>query len=68
MARAYASIVLKAPVQPVWSLVRDFNGLLNLAPSISRSKIEGGLYADVIRCVGSFYTKSGVPYLVRVFG
>ena len=27
MARAYASIILKAPVETVWSLVRDFNGL-----------------------------------------
>ena len=27
MARAYASIILKAPVETVWSIVRDFNGL-----------------------------------------
>ena len=27
MARAYASIILKAPVETVWSLVRDFNAL-----------------------------------------
>jgi hypothetical protein len=27
MARAYASIILKVPVETVWSLVRDFNGL-----------------------------------------
>ncbi len=59
MARAYASIVLKAPVQTVWSLVRDFNGLPSWAPAIERSKIEGGLASDVVGCVRSFYTKDG---------
>ena len=27
MARAYASAIIKAPIETVWSLVRDFNGL-----------------------------------------
>ncbi len=32
MARAYASTILKAPVETVWSLVRDFNALPKWAP------------------------------------
>jgi uncharacterized protein YndB with AHSA1/START domain len=59
MARAYASIVLKAPVETVWGLVRDFNGLPSWAPAIARSKIEGGLDADVVGCVRSFHTHEG---------
>lgn len=59
MARAYASIILKAPVETVWSVVRDFNGLPKWAPSIARSKIESGLDADVVGCVRSFYTHDG---------
>ncbi len=59
MARAYASIVLKAPVQSVWNLVRDFNGLPSWAPAVARSKIEGGLDADVVGCVRSFHTHDG---------
>jgi uncharacterized protein YndB with AHSA1/START domain len=59
MARAYASIVFKAPVQNVWSLIRDFNGLPSWAPAIARSKIEGGLDADVVGCVRSFHTQDG---------
>jgi uncharacterized protein YndB with AHSA1/START domain len=59
MARAYASIILKAPVESVWSLVRDFNGLPNWAPAVAKSKIEGGLDADVVGCVRSFYTHDG---------
>ena len=59
MARAYASIILKAPVETVWSLVRDFNGLPKWAPAIAKSKIEGGLDPDVVGCVRSFHTHDG---------
>ena len=51
MARAYASIILNAPVEAVWPLVRDFNALPKWAPAIARSKIEGGLASDVVGCV-----------------
>jgi uncharacterized protein YndB with AHSA1/START domain len=59
MARAYASIILKAPVQTVWSMVRDFNGLPSWAPAVAKSKIENGLDADVVGCVRSFHTHDG---------
>lgn len=59
MARAYASIILKAPVEAVWSLVRDFDGLPGWAPAVARSKIEGGLDSDVVGCVRSSHTKDG---------
>jgi uncharacterized protein YndB with AHSA1/START domain len=59
MARAYASIILKAPVEAVWSLLRNFNGLPTWTNRIARSKIEDGLDADVVGCVRSFYTKDG---------
>lgn len=59
MARAYASIILKAPVETVWSLVRNFNGLPNWAPAIANSKIENGLDADVVGCIRSFHTHDG---------
>jgi uncharacterized protein YndB with AHSA1/START domain len=59
MARAYASIILKASVEAVWGLVRDFNGLPKWAPGIVKSKIEGGLDADVVGCVRSFHTADG---------
>lgn len=59
MARAYASIILNAPVEAVWPLVRDFNSLPKWAPAIARSKIEGGLDSDVVGCVRSFHTHDG---------
>jgi uncharacterized protein YndB with AHSA1/START domain len=59
MAQAYASIILKAPVQAIWQMIRDFNGLPNWAPAVAKSKIEGGLDADVVGCIRSFYTHDG---------
>lgn len=59
MARAYASIIIKAPVEAVWPMVRNFNGLPNWAPAIAKSKIEGGLDADVVGCIRSFHTHDG---------
>ncbi len=66
MARAYASIILKAPVETVWSLVRDFNALPKWAPAIAKSKIEGGLDSDVVGCVRSFHTKDGTHIRERL--
>jgi uncharacterized protein YndB with AHSA1/START domain len=59
MAKAYASTIIKAPVEAVWPVVRDFNSLPKWAPSIAKSKIEGGLDADVVGCIRSFHTHDG---------
>src|SRR5882757_2399167 len=66
MARAYASRIIKAPVETVWSVVRDFNGLPDWAPDIVDSKIEGGLDADAVGCVRSFHTKDGTQVRERL--
>lgn len=66
MARAYASIVLKAPVETVWSIVRDFNGLPNWAVGVTSSKIENGLDSDVVGCVRSFHLANGVHVRERL--
>ena len=66
MARAYASRIIKAPVETVWSVVRNFNGLPNWAVGIVDSKIEGGLDADVVGCVRSFHTKDGTHIRERL--
>lgn len=66
MARAYASAVIKAPVEVVWGIVRDFNGLPAWAPAVVRSKIEDGLDPDVVGSVRSFYTKDGTHIRERL--
>ena len=59
MARAYASIVLNAPVKTVWSLVRNFNGLPGWAPAVAKSEIENGLDAATVGCIRSFHLHDG---------
>jgi uncharacterized protein YndB with AHSA1/START domain len=66
MARAYASTVFNVPVQTVWGLIRNFNGLPEWAPPVAKSKIEGGLDADVVGCVRSFYLKDGMHVRERL--
>lgn len=63
MARAYASAIINAPVQAVWSVIRDFNALPVWHPAIKDSVIEDGLDADVVGCIRAFHLQSGA--LVR---
>jgi uncharacterized protein YndB with AHSA1/START domain len=63
MAKAYASAIIDAPIETVWSIVRDFNGLPNWHPAIVTSEIEDGLEADVVGCVRRFQLQDGA--LVR---
>jgi Polyketide cyclase / dehydrase and lipid transport len=60
MARAYASAIIKAPIETVWGIIRNFNGLPDWAVNIADSKIEGGLDADVVGCIRSFHTASPI--------
>ena len=66
MARAYASAIIKAPIETAWRLIRDFNGLPNWLPSITESRIEGGLDADVVGCVRAFHLRDGTHVRERL--
>ncbi|WP_414898037.1 SRPBCC family protein [Rhodovulum sp. YEN HP10] len=59
MARAYASAVIPAPIEKVWDILRDFNGLPSWHPAIERSEIEDGLRADTVGAVRSFHLAGG---------
>ncbi len=59
MAKAYASAVIDAPIEAVWKIVRDFNGLPNWHPAIARSEIEGGLSGSDVGGIRSFYLTDG---------
>ncbi len=66
MARAYASAVIAAPIDRVWSVIRNFNGLPDFAPAIARSEIEEGKSADQVGCVRSFFTHDGAHIRERL--
>jgi len=51
MAKADASIIVDAPIEAVWPVIRDFDGLPNWLPGVDGSAIEGGHDADSVGCV-----------------
>lgn len=59
MPKVVRSTVLDAPVDRVWSVLRDFNGHESWHPQVSRSGIERGQPADRIGCVRRFVLKDG---------
>jgi hypothetical protein len=59
MARAYASAVIPAPVDRVWAIIRDFNGLPDWHPAITRSEIEDGKTGDAVGAIRSFFLVDG---------
>jgi hypothetical protein len=66
MARAYASTILDAPVEAVWDVIRDFNGLPSWHPGIARSEIEKGLDSDVVGCIRRFWLQDGAMVRERL--
>lgn len=59
MVRIYVSDVINAPIDRVWPIIRDFNGLPNYHPLFTDSEIEGGKPADAVGCVRSFHAADG---------
>ncbi len=59
MPKVYVSAVIDAPIEKVWSVVRNFNGLPDWHPAFADSHIEGGLSPDAVGCVRNFNLKQG---------
>jgi hypothetical protein len=66
MAKAYASTIIDAPVEAVWAMARDFNGLPDWNPGVASSEIEDGLDSDVVGCVRSFHLRDGTHVRERL--
>lgn len=59
MVRIYVSDVIEAPIDAVWGVIRDFNGMPGWHPFIRDSHIEGGLPSDAVGCVRNFHLADG---------
>lgn len=59
MTEVYASSVIAAPADRVWSRIRDFNGLPDWHPLIAESRIEAGAPSDQVGCVRAFRLQDG---------
>lgn len=51
MARSYASSVIEAPVERVWEVVREFDGLPDWHPALASSEIEGARPGAEVGCI-----------------
>lgn len=47
----YVSDVIDAPIERVWGIMRDFNGMPSYHPGIKKSIIEGNRSSDQVGCV-----------------
>lgn len=59
MAQALATTIIDAPVETVWAIARDFNGLPRWNPGVQGSTIEDGRDADSVGCFRAFHLADG---------
>jgi hypothetical protein len=57
--RVIRSTIIDAPVDRLWSVLRDFNGHDQYHPIVATSAIERGYSADKVSCVRRFTLKDG---------
>jgi hypothetical protein len=59
MVRIVKSTIIEAPVEPVWEVLRDFNGHDRWHPAVADSAIERGQPVDKVGCVRRFHLQDG---------
>ena len=59
MQRVTRSTIIDAPIERVWAVLRDFNGLPQWHPLIVDSRIENNLASDRVGCIRHFHTRDG---------
>ncbi len=59
MPRVVRSTIIDAPVDALWSVLRDFNGHEHWHPIVARSEIERSQPSDRIGCVRRFTLQDG---------
>ena len=68
MIKVYASSVIDASADNVWSRIRDFNALPLWHPLIADSRIENTEPADRVGCIRHFHTRDGGMIRERLLG
>jgi NADPH:quinone reductase-like Zn-dependent oxidoreductase len=59
MIRVTRSTIIDAPIEQVWSVLRDFNSHIAWHPIVAQSVIEGDEPADRVGCVRRFTLRDG---------
>lgn len=66
MVKVYRSTILDSPIEPVWDILRDFNGHDRWHPAVARSQIERGHPSDKVGCVRNFQLQDGAKLRERL--
>lgn len=59
MIKVTRSAIIDAPIEQVWTILRDFNSHWAWHPAVGDSRIENGERADQVGCVRNFFLKDG---------
>ena len=59
MPKVVRSIIMDAPVEDVWDVLRDFNGHDQWHPAVASSQIERGQPSDRVGCIRNFRLAGG---------
>jgi len=59
MVQVYASSVIDASADNVWSRIRDFNAMPMWHPLIADSRIENSQPSDRVGCIRQFHVRDG---------
>lgn len=59
MSKVYCSAVVDAPVEKVWEIVREFNGLPEWHPMVTKSTIGNDLIGSAVGCVRTIELTDG---------
>jgi len=64
MGRIHTSVVIDAPIERAWSVVRDFGGIADWIPGVLKCRIEGGAPSDQVGCVRAVNMADGMSLRV----
>ena len=67
MVKIVKSTILEAPVEAVWTVLRDFNGHDQWHPAVADSHIERGFSSDKVGCVRRFHLADGSELREQLF-
>ena len=63
MFQGYNSTIINAPIEKVWDIIKDYNGLPNWHPLLQASRIEEGPVNGVIGCIRELTLKDDGGYV-----
>lgn len=68
MFQGYNSTIINAPIEKVWDIIKDYNGLPSWHPILESSRIEEGPVNGVIGCIRELTLGNGEHVREQLLG